>query len=683
MNNIDTSLTLEQLNIELRTRDDGKVIDPSLYTLTIKVQTGWDDENDCPITADAEAPYGITGEENRQSGFQSYYAFVEAKEGSGYKGDFTNEFIIWDKHSLNWFGATTDFGEQYKSNSTWFWHDYFRIPVGEISEPAVSNIAHELIDPSEYTVTYYRRNTELPDFDDPEYADKVYPDDEPLDAMPTDEGFYFAKIEAKESSDYYGTSYIDFDILTPQSYAGILGLSERFYDGDTVSIRENETLNLFFELDPCPNGLIVGWNPESLEESGFTVNYVEIPEENNRACAQVSSEGVAAGTTGTLEYSWYRFEDVFGENAAGWENAKPVMESSVNFEVEGEPEGFILGDADQDDIVSILDATTIQKMLASVPVLSLNLSAADANRNGVNEILDATMIQKYLAHLLPDSNIGGPGYNGTYYAAWNMEQNLLPDGIKLSEEQAAEAQAEIRGALCILIDRSTLLYQVGIDKKPASSFVPNWITDFDGSEFYRNINKDFYGYFNTAKGAQQDNLDAAIATIRKYYPYDTETGKFAGFPTLTYLFNQGEVHRGIAEFIQSSFAELGIRMELKECEWNDYFPTIAEGNYSLARSGWTADFDDPMEFLMMWTSDSEDNDAGLGKGSHAELHIYNLDLRPYGFDVVVENGTWQETYDRLIDAIQACRNKENRYKMMHLAESMLMGTGALMPLYYY
>ena len=469
----------------------------------------------------------------------------------------------------------------------------------------------------------------------------------------------------------------------PVSYAGIRASSERFYEGDTIIMRENETLLIFFDLDPHPNGWIAGWDNKSLEEAGFTVNYVEIPEENNRAYAQVSSEGVAAGTTGTLEYSWYRFEDVFGENAAGWGNAEPVMESSVNFEVKGEPEGFILGDADQDDLVSILDATAIQKMLASIPVLSLHLSAADANRNGVNEILDATMIQKYLAHLLPDSNIGYMGYNGTYYAAWNMEQNLLPDGIKLSEEQAAEAQAEIRKALCILIDRSALLSQVGIEKKPASSFVPNWITDCDGSEFYRNINKDYYGYFNTSKNAQQDNLDAAIATIRQYYSYNEETGKFAGFPALTYLFNQGEVHRGIAEFIQSSFAELGIRMELNECEWNEYGPTIAEGNHSLARSGWTADFDDPMEFLMMWTSDSEDNDAGLGRGSHGELHIYNLDLTPYGFDVVVENGTWAQTYDRLIDAIQSCRNKGTRYKMMHLAESMLMGTGAVMPLYYY
>lgn len=47
------------------------------------------------------------------------------------------------------------------------------------------------------------------------------------------------------------------------------------------------------------------------------------------------------------------------------------------------------------------------------------------------------------------------------------------------------------------------------------------------------------------------------------------------------------------------------------------------------------------------------------------------------------NGTWAQTYDVLIDAINNCDSDPDRYAMMHLAEDMLMATGCILPLYYY
>ena len=63
--------------------------------------------------------------------------------------------------------------------------------------------------------------------------------------------------------------------------------------------------------------------------------------------------------------------------------------------------------------------------------------------------------------------------------------------------------------------------------------------------------------------------------------------------------------------------------------------------------------------------------------------MYNLDLTPFGLDVKVENGTWAETYDVLIKEVKASTDDVARFAMMHLAEDMLMDTGALMPIYYY
>ena len=68
----------------------------------------------------------------------------------------------------------------------------------------------------------------------------------------------------------------------------------------------------------------------------------------------------------------------------------------------------LLGDADGDGKVTILDATYIQRKLASLPVESYNALAADTDEDGEITILDATYIQRYLAGLSCPEGIGKP-----------------------------------------------------------------------------------------------------------------------------------------------------------------------------------------------------------------------------------------------------------------------------------
>ena len=154
-------------------------------------------------------------------------------------------------------------------------------------------------------------------------------------------------------------------------------------------------------------------------------------------------------------------------------------------------------------------------------------------------------------------------------------------------------------------------------------------------------------------------------------------------PTLTYLYNTSDSHKAIGEYLQSALQSAGITMNLQNQEWNTFLETRKNGEYSVARNGWLADYNDPISFLDMWTSGSGNNDVQFGKGAHADLKMYNLDLTAYGLEDKVENGTWAETYDVLIQRIKACTDAENRYAMMHLAEDMLMETGCIVPLYYY
>ncbi len=154
-------------------------------------------------------------------------------------------------------------------------------------------------------------------------------------------------------------------------------------------------------------------------------------------------------------------------------------------------------------------------------------------------------------------------------------------------------------------------------------------------------------------------------------------------PTLTYLYNTSDSHKAIGEYLQSALQSAGITMQLQNQEWNTFLETRKNGEYSVARNGWVADYNDPICFLDMWTSGSGNNDVQFGKGAHADLKMYNLDLTAYGYEDKVENGTWAETYDVLIQRIKSCTDSENRYAMMHLAEDMLMETGCIVPLYYY
>ncbi len=156
-----------------------------------------------------------------------------------------------------------------------------------------------------------------------------------------------------------------------------------------------------------------------------------------------------------------------------------------------------------------------------------------------------------------------------------------------------------------------------------------------------------------------------------------------GFPTLTYLYNESDAHKAIGEYLQSALKPVDITMNLEVQEWNTFLNTRKNGDYSIARNGWLADYNDPISFLDMWTSGSGNNDVQFGKGAHASLAMYNLDLTEYGYDIKVENGTWAQTYDVLISTIKSCTNTENRYAMMHIAEDMLMETGCIVPLYFY
>ena len=278
------------------------------------------------------------------------------------------------------------------------------------------------------------------------------------------------------------------------------------------------------------------------------------------------------------------------------------------------------------------------------------------------------------------------GQIGTYYVCWNINAEILPAGSTLTGDEAEKAKEEIRNAIALLFDRNYIVNEVAQGGQvPASSFVAMGLTNPDGTQFYETAGHDdsYPGYYDVSEDSFESNFNSAIETLKKYYTYDESAQKFTDFPSLTYLYNTNDSHKAIAEYLQGALSTVGIDMKLENQEWNTFLNTRKQGDYSIARNGWLADYNDPISFLDMWISDSGNNDVQFGKGENESVAIYNLDLTPYGYDTKVENGTWAETYDVLISTIKSCTDTDNRYAMMHLAEDMLMETGCIVPLYFY
>ena len=265
------------------------------------------------------------------------------------------------------------------------------------------------------------------------------------------------------------------------------------------------------------------------------------------------------------------------------------------------------------------------------------------------------------------------GQLGTYYVSFNVNDEALKDFTEVEK-------VSIRKALGLLLERNYICTDIGkAGQVPANTFVPMGLTDVDGkTEFRANVNGGA-GYFSVNKDDYKANCDEAIALLADVAK---SSGKFTvdgdtvtGFPTLTYITNEGTGHEQIATYMKEVYETYGITMKIEVQEWNTFLDTRKSGDYSFARNGWLADYNDPISFLDMWLTESGNNDCQFGKGAHKDYAGYSYDGK--------DNLTWAESFDVIISKIKASKDAEERFALMHQAEDILMSTGAICPLYFY
>ncbi len=282
------------------------------------------------------------------------------------------------------------------------------------------------------------------------------------------------------------------------------------------------------------------------------------------------------------------------------------------------------------------DAKNVKLETLEVKLIDDQITYLNAFKSGEIDVIESPP-QAEIPTLLDEGTAKIYPYLGTYFYVINVS-----DKAKDVDPKAAEALSnpKFRKALSLAIDKQLIVDKVAQGgQAPATSYVPAGILDSIGKEFQKEY---------SSKGANIEEAKKLLAEAG--YP----NGE--GAPTITFTFNTDQGHQNIAQAVQDMWkTNLGINVELKNEEWAVFQDTRNNFQYSIARHGWIADYNDPMTFLDMWTTGNGQNNAGYSN----------------------------KEYDKLIAQAKVELDDAKRTELLHKAEDILMDESPIIPLYYY
>ncbi len=166
-----------------------------------------------------------------------------------------------------------------------------------------------------------------------------------------------------------------------------------------------------------------------------------------------------------------------------------------------------------------------------------------------------------------------------------------------------------------------------------------------------------------------------------------ETGdlKFTDVPGFEFAFNQNATNSAIVQYVQECWNTFGIQATINTEAWATLQTKLKAGDAEASRMGWVADFNDCVNFLEIFISNSGNNYPRLGQ-SVGDYTRYTENTKSAGLDACWgpnNDQSWADCYDALVAQIKNATDVEERAKLCAEAENILMATGAVAPLYYY
>ncbi|WFR65264.1 peptide ABC transporter substrate-binding protein [Paenibacillus amylolyticus] len=183
---------------------------------------------------------------------------------------------------------------------------------------------------------------------------------------------------------------------------------------------------------------------------------------------------------------------------------------------------------------------------------------------------------------LPDE-FKATGIASTYYYQFNVNEAPF-NNVKIRKAFAMSIQRQL------IVDKVTQGGQI-----PAFGFVPPGIRGENGE--FRDEHKDDYFTENV------DEAKALLAEGMKEEGYTT-------LPAVTLIYNTSDGHAKIALAIADMWKQnLGVDVKTENQEWGVFLENRQNQNFQIARAGWSADYNDPYNFLEMWTTGNTNNDS--------------------------------------------------------------------------
>lgn len=282
-------------------------------------------------------------------------------------------------------------------------------------------------------------------------------------------------------------------------------------------------------------------------------------------------------------------------------------------------------------------------------------------------------------------------YIGTYYVLFNVHKDLSPAGKQLTVQE----QSDARFALGQMVNREELVtYVTQAGQAPATGFFPAGLGDGLNTDVRAT---DSYGKWYVDTNVESDinpdyTVDQAAAAqtlIDLGYAYEgsLENGDlmFTDFPTIEFAFNNSGANALIIQYVQETWNRFGITATINTEAWSTLQQKLKAGDAEAARMGWIADFNDAVNFLEIFISNSGNNYPRLGRdiGDYTRASEVTKDAGLGAYWGMSGDQTWEDAYDALVAEIKSTTDPAHRAELCAEAERVLMLSGGAAPLYFY
>ena len=386
-------------------------------------------------------------------------------------------------------------------------------------------------------------------------------------------------------------------------------------------------------------------DPKTASPIAYLMYYIKNAKDINTGKKPIESLGITAVDENTLtielENPTLYFEDILSSGGC----YMPVREDIINKYGDDwtwKPESYIgngaykMTERKPDELIAFELNTNywdyknqVAKKINFVLIADEYISLNAVRTGDVDFSINAPPIGE-IESLIKENLMAVSDIIGVYYLDLNNKDKTLSD-------------KRVRKALSLAIDRNYIVSNIGYGKLiAAESFVPPVVKGLEKS--FREESSNFI----IANNYSNNIIEAKKLLAEAGYPNGEN------FPILEVKVSSG-FYTTVLEAIQEMWKNnLNIDVVVRTEESKITLPFRQSGNYQIARTSWTGDYNDPLTMLQIMTSESDINYGGFSN----------------------------ERYDYLINFAATSTNEKDRIEALKEAEAILFEEMPVIPFIY-